>query len=690
MWLVLPAIFVAALLAFFLYYKDKKLGELSKTLTYCLMTIRFIVLFFILFFLLSPVIKYLQYYFDTPIIIIAQDKSESIGLSKKNGNHNNADYLNKVKNFVQDLNKEYKTEVFSFGENLTKGISSKFEDKETNFASLFDEINSNYVNYNIGALVIASDGIYNKGPNPVYMAKEFPFPIYTIALGDTTRKRDIILKNAYANKIAFLGDFFPAEVTISCFGYQNQDINLAIYNKGKEIQRQTIHVDRNDFSKQLTLDLSADVKGLQSYLIKIDKKEGEFDFLNNSKELIVDVVDDKKKILILANSVHPDISAIKNALESNKNLLVESYVFDDFKGNVSDYQLVIFHQLPSQQNNIQKVFAQLNQKFIPAMFIIGSQTEVQNFNSLKTGLSISGNNHLLEQSAAYVNSGFKLFEIDDKFNELINEFPPVFTPFGNYVNEGQMDILFFQQIKNIKTQKPLLCFSSEKPGIKGKYAFFIGDGIWRWRMQDFLKNENHQQFDAFINKIVHFLALDVQKDRFMIYHNRIFNENEEINFRAEFYNKSYELNNSSDIALQLTNSENKEYNYQFSKTANSYSLNTGRLPIGNYKYQAKLKFEGNEFSKSGEFKVVELNVEHQDLTANHALLHQLAVQSNGKMFYANQLDELKKELKTKDTIKPISRSIIDLVDLIELKWVFFLLILLLSIEWFLRKFYGSY
>jgi len=176
----------------------------------------------------------------------------------------------------------------------------------------------------------------------------------------------------------------------------------------------------------------------------------------------------------------------------------------------------------------------------------------------------------------------------------------------------------------------------------------------------------------------------------MIYHNRIFNENEEINFRAEFYNKSYELNNSSDIALQLTNSENKEYNYQFSKTANSYSLNTGRLPIGNYKYQAKLKFEGNEFSKSGEFKVVELNVEHQDLTANHALLHQLAVQSNGKMFYANQLDELKKELKTKDTIKPISRSIIDLVDLIELKWVFFLLILLLSIEWFLRKFYGSY
>ncbi len=632
----------------------------------------------------------MQIYFDDPIIIIAQDKSESIGLIKPLGTKSSEEYINLIKNFEKNLSKEFEVKPFSFGESLIEGLDLKFNDKETDFTPLFEEINSRFINYNVGALIIATDGIYNKGLNPVYSSKDIQFPVYTIALGDTARKKDLIVKSVYANKIALLGDYFPIEVSIDCYGYQNQDINLIVYNKEKEVSKQAIRIDKNDFSKQINFDILAESKGICTYRVKIESKKDEFDLLNNSKEVIIDVVDDKKKILILANSVHPDIGTIRKALETNKNISVESYVVDDFKGNLTDYQLVIFHQLPSLQFNLQKQFNQLNQGFIPAIFILGAQTDVQTFNLLKTGITISGNNRLLEQSIPLLNSNFNLFEINEKLTELFNECPPLITPFGNFESENQLDILFYQQIKGVKTQKPLLCFSTAKPGKSGKFAFIMGDGIWHWRIKDYLINENHQQFDALINKIVHFLALDVQKDRFMVYHDKIFNENEDINFRAEFYNQSYELNNSSDVSLLIYNSEKKEFKYQFSKTSKSYLLNIGRLPVGNYTYQAKTEFEGKEYQKKGEFKVAEINVEHQDLTANHAMLYQLSAQTNGKMVYANQLDDLLSELKNKDTIRPVSHTIVDLVDLIELEWIFFLIMFLLSFEWFLRKFFGSY
>ncbi len=38
---------------------------------------------------------------------------------------------------------------------------------------------------NLGAVVLAGDGIYNQGVEPLFAASGLSVPIYTIALGDT-------------------------------------------------------------------------------------------------------------------------------------------------------------------------------------------------------------------------------------------------------------------------------------------------------------------------------------------------------------------------------------------------------------------------------------------------------------------------------------------------------------------------
>jgi hypothetical protein len=85
-----------------------------------------------------------------------------------------------------------------------------------------------------------------------------------------------------------------------------------------------------------------------------------------------------------------------------------------------------------------------------------------------------------------------------------------------------------------------------------------------------------------------------------------------------------------------------------------------------------------------------VNIENTDLQANHKLLYQLAENSGGKFFARNQKEELISALKNNDrmVVKTFFQEMVN--ELINLKWIFALILVLLSLEWFLRKFWGIY
>lgn len=621
---------------------------------------------------------------------MAHDNSESIGLVSNIGSDSTIEYINRFDSFYNKLSAEYSVNYIGFGEKLTDTLNYAFDNKETDFTQLFEKISTRFINYNVGAVILASDGIYNKGIDPLYKAKLISYPFYTIALGDTVKKRDLIIKNAYSNKIAFLGDYFPVEIHLNAIGFKGEIANVKIFHKGELVVQKAIEIKSTDFSELITFDIKASHKGLQAYNIVIEPKKGEFSIENNSQTIVVDIVDNKKKILILSNSFHPDVGAIKNALKSNNNLMVESSSFDLFKGSIKEYQLVIFYQLPGKHFNNQKMIQELDKNKIPVFYVIGTQNNITQYNFIKLGNSIEKNNNLTERVFVSVNQNFKLFEPEEKLLELVNDCPPLIAPFGNYKLDKNYEVLFNQKIKGVKTNKPLLMFDNSLTGQNAKKAFLFGEGVWRWRMRDYILNKNHEQFDSFINKIIQFLALDIKKERFMVYHENIINENQDFFIRAELYNQAYDLTNEPEVSFELVDNENKSFKYSFDKSDKSYNLNLGQLPQGLYNYSARTEFEGKQYLKNGQIRIVPVNVEHQDLTANHNLLKQLSLQSNGKMFYPDELDQLLAEIQQSKTIKPVSNSIVDLVDLVELKWIFFLLIGFLTIEWFVRKFYGAY
>ena len=169
-----------------------------------------------------------------------------------------------------------------------------------------------------------------------------------------------------------------------------------------------------------------------------------------------------------------------------------------------------------------------------------------------------------------------------------------------------------------------------------------------------------------------------------------FNENEAIDIDAELYNDSYQLVNDPEVNILITDANKKNFPYAFTRTSNAYYLNAGSLPPGEYSYKATTSFGGKAFLKTGKFSVMSLNVESMSTVANHGLLNNIAARHKGKMVYPNQLDQIEQLLAARDDMKTVVYTQKRYTDLVCLLPVLFLLLALLSAEWFIRKRNGSY
>ena len=167
-------------------------------------------------------------------------------------------------------------------------------------------------------------------------------------------------------------------------------------------------------------------------------------------------------------------------------------------------------------------------------------------------------------------------------------------------------------------------------------------------------------------------------------HEKLIYENEPLLIEADLYDANYELVNSAEVSLLIRDEDENVYNFLFNKTAVGYTLELNELKVGNYRYEAKVLLNGKELLNKGRFSVQPLELEKISLQANHQILFNLSQKYDGKSYYKSQFSELKNEILALES-KNLSFQEESQSDLINLKWIFILLFVFLTIEWFLRK-----
>ncbi len=138
-------------------------------------------------------------------------------------------------------------------------------------------------------------------------------------------------------------------------------------------------------------------------------------------------------------------------------------------------------------------------------------------------------------SEPYLNSAFGYFTVSEELRSQLSNFPAVKTPFGKYAVTNGAQVLLQQKVGAVNTNDPLLLFN-ESNGSKS--AVFVGDGLWKWRLRNFQETKNFNAFNELISKSIQYLSVKSDKSFFRIFTNKIINENEQMEFNAEVYNKT--------------------------------------------------------------------------------------------------------------------------------------------------------
>lgn len=686
-WFILLCMLVGLAYAVGLYYKERQnFGEMSQKYNRILGVLRFLTVTIICLLLLDPVMRAVITEQKRPIIVVAQDNSESINAAMNE--NEKATYSAAMQNMISKLAEQYEVKTYTFGDEVRNPINFDFADKTTNISKIFDELYDTYSNQNLRGVVLASDGIFNQGSSPIYTAGKLNVPVYTIALGDTVQKKDLSLKRTYNNQIAYLGDKFSVQIDIAAVNLQGKQSRLVIKKGAAVLVEKNVSIDKNDFFLTEELLLEAKQVGVQKYNVSILPIEGEITTANNSKDIYIEVLDSRQKILLLAESPHPDLGMLKRMIENNKNYQAEIAYPETLKENVSKYDFVILHQLPSVRSNIVNILATLNEKKIPHWFILGTQTNLSIINQVQDLLTVQGRINQTNDVSGVLDANFNLFTLSDGIGSKISKFPPLLSPYGDYTPRANTSVLLWQKIGSVQSQFPLLVLGDQR-GIKK--AILTGEGLWKWRTFDYMEHQNFEIFDELFNKLLVYLSAKEDKRKFRAFaSNTLFLENEKIKLDAELYNTNYERINTPDVSVEIKDSEGKKYPFSFTKTANAYTLNAGLLPVGDYTFEAKTQYNSEVLSAGGAFSVQSIQLEMFETTADHQLLQSLSDRSNGQMIYTSSIAELPEMIQASGTAKPLLYESVSTRGLIHLKWIFFLLLGLLSMEWFLRRYWGAY
>ncbi|HPG33490.1 MAG: hypothetical protein H6541_05565 [Lentimicrobiaceae bacterium] len=685
LWLLPLCFLFGAVMAIVLYYKNTS-DDYPRKLVWILSLFRFFSASLIAFLLLSPMVKTLVRTTEKPTIVIGIDNSASVLLGPDSTLVSDS-LLIRFNQLAENLGGDFELVKYRFGQKTMEADTIDFKDKQSDISSFFNQVNSRFYNRNLGAVIIATDGIYNAGTDPLYQLKSVSYPVFTVNLGDTTMYRDLLLKKMNYNRIAYKGNRFPVEILVQSIEAAGEAAALKIEHNGAEVFHQELSFSSDNQVVTVPVMLQADETGQQRYRVSIEPLTDETNLSNNSRDIFINVKENKQKIAIIANSPHPDLSAIEQAIGNSNNFETELFYSDNFTGKVSDYSLFILHQLPSATNTLTGLMIEISKQKKPVLFIMGNQSDVLRLNTLKTGLLLTDYKSSVNEALPVLNEAFPLFTTSSGLKKLLSEVPPLQSPFARYQLNNSAYVYSYQSIGNLTTQMPLIFFNQSTDRRTGLIA---GEGIWKWRLTDYALNNSHAAFDELIGKMVQYLSVETEKSRFKVSWRNYYAENESIEFGATLFNESDELINDKPVSIIITGEDKKNYEFDFTATGEAYTLNAGNFPPGIYSFTAKVESGSGVLTQSGSYTITALNLEDMNTIANHRLLNSMASVSGGKSVYPDEIGQLAALLKGRADVKPVTYVRKRLTDLINFYPLLALVILLMATEWFIRKYNGSY
>jgi hypothetical protein len=672
---------------------------------YVLTGLRFLSLGLLIFLLVEPLLTRTEEESDRPVIGVLLDDSQSLAVAVGDSAASAQVMADALASLAAGL-PGADLRLFRFG-GRAEGVgslsdldSTRFSQGRTDIAGALREAAASLESDNFQGLVLLSDGRYNTGQNPLHTADRFPVPIHTVTLGDTTSRRDVQIRRVLTNEVAYRDVALPMEVGVRHDGFGGQRVTVRVMNRGAVLSQKQIVLPLQPGETAVRLEVVPDTTGLVRYDVSVSRSRDEFTYRNNAQSVTIRALESRQRILLLAGAPDPDLTAVRMALGADDAMQVELMVRSPAGGYFQgafpdpvDFDLLILQGYPSTGTSTADLdrIAAAVQDDTPVLFLLGPTTDLRLMQRLGPALPVQPRairHGRIEGVAVLTGAGSQhpIFDLTGGVpGDAWTVLPPLTVTDVTWQSAPDAQVLATAAIRNVPLDDPVVVLRRRSGS---RSAALLAYGGWRWNNLPPSLEVYDPVWQGLIGNLVQWLAAP-EDDRPVRIRpaSTVFEGGEHVEFYGQVYDQSSQpvTGATVDIDVRTPNGDILPFAMR-SIGSGRYRADAGTLPEGTYTYSASASSDNQDLGADrGTFSVGALALEFRDTRADAALMRQLAIRSGGEAVFPTDVAALASAMVASGDIAPRQRVVTSSIRLWHRYPFLAVIMVLLTLEWFMRK-----
>ena len=578
-------------------------------------------------------------------------------------------------NKLEEKNISY--HLYQFSDDIQKVNSPKLiGDGVTTNIGIIPETIKQVQNQLAGAVII-SDGLITEGKNPIKDFQQFNFPIHTIGIGEGSELVDVTIESINVPTVVLKSEWVDVNITIQSMGNIGDRFSVSLYNNSELQGSKHIRLMGMESKKEVNFRFRPKEIGKQQYEVRISSVEDEINIQNNRQEFNLLVLKDQYKVALLTGSPNKNTSVLKQKLKNNPRIELDHFIRiteTRFRPAIksfweSPYELIIFDNYPIKplSSDFVRILGKKLLSNQSALYLIlGPNQSIVSFNGIASILGVVTEDSTIESNRFY-------WEFLDEQIDVSGNFPPLKQSILISGKEASTDTLAVteqgwplwlrNQNENIRTmiwaspELNTLYFHDQKLSQEGSFS-----AIWNQSISWLLKSGGEHENFFRVNKNRYQQGEMVQITGTQPFE-KAQNETENIIINV--------MHGSTDIITR-----DISYNIEEQQWLGEF-----RAPgPGEYSYSIQLGSNQDPI-QTGTLQILESQIELNQVYLNKKLLATISNSTNGQFFVWGSRDSLFSEINPK-----VRREFkAEIIKFNESRVLLIIMILLLCVEWFIRR-----
>jgi hypothetical protein len=666
--------------------------------------LRAIALWLIILLLGQPVVSLVERSLLPPVIDILVDDSQSISLRDARGDRRDV------------LRRALSSETFA---SLAEGAdlhwstvgsrrrpmtgwsvdSLSFAEERTDLAGAFRDLRTATAERRPAAVILLTDGNSTTPENPLYEAQALNVPVFAVGIGDTNEPRDVRLSQVVSNEAATTGTNVPVHVVVHSSGAGGESVEVTLEHRGRVVDRATITLDDGSRDRRVSLAFTPDSVGWHRSTVSVSRVPGEITTRNNTASFLTNVLNDKRRILIVTSAPNQDAAFLRRSLGSDSTMTVVMRTGTPagtfLEGPLSPEELrranaIILVGWPDARTSDEaiRLLAREELAATPLWYLPQRTSDPGRLGPLSERLPAT----VTAATNAELSAFFSVSEArrahpilrSPNGSDPWRSLPPLFRTAGIVRPRPGSDVLATARIGSAESAEPLLIVRRHEGR---RTALLAGYGLWRWKLLAPSEPGVRDAYDGFVSRMVLWLTATDDEQRVRVRPDReAFSSVEPPSFTGQVYDESLQPVSDADIEVTARGNGTVVSTFLAPLGNGQYAGSLPTLAPGDYTATAVVRSRGTVLGEDrGRFSVGGVNVEFVETALNRAWLEALAARTGGAYFDPDDLSGLPEKVRTTPNFRETELVERADLDLWNDPWMLGLVVLLFSLEWFLRK-----